>query len=104
MCKTEETVVRNKATASAVHVATYLTDEQMQSSFVPIVKKLGQEEWFTPKTSCCALFPVSFSRSPIETKQELLPLFKTLCSDETPMVRRAAASQLKVFIDIILTK
>ena len=54
-------------------------------------------EWFTSRTSGCGLFAVAYPKSSSSIKIELRQLYKTLCSDDTPMVRRAAASKLGEF-------
>jgi hypothetical protein len=53
-------------------------------------------EWFTSRTSGCGLFAVAYPKSSDPVKVELRQLYKTLCTDDTPMVRRAAASKLGV--------
>lgn len=53
-------------------------------------------EWFTSRTSGCGLFAVAYPKSSDSIKLELRQLYKTLCTDDTPMVRRAAASKLGV--------
>lgn len=53
-------------------------------------------EWFTSRTSGCGLFAVAYPKASDSTKLDLRQLYKTLCTDDTPMVRRAAASKLGV--------
>ena len=53
-------------------------------------------EWFTSRTSACGLFSVAYGQAKDSTKQELRQMFRSLCGDDTPMVRRAAASKLGV--------
>lgn len=98
LCKAEETVVRNKATSSTESICQFLTDDQIQTTFVPMLKRLASEEWFTPKSSACNIFHIGFSRSSQEVQLELIAIYKSLCTDETPMVRRAAANHLKVWL------
>lgn len=88
--------MRNKAIASAATICQHLTEEQIQTSFVPLLKRLASEEWFTPKSSACGIFHIGFSRSPADVQLDLIAIYKSLCTDETPMVRRAAATHLKV--------
>ena len=42
----------------------------------------------------CALFGVAYARGPQSVKAELRGLYPGLCSDDTPMVRRAAANRI----------
>jgi serine/threonine-protein phosphatase 2A regulatory subunit A len=72
------------------------------ASMIPIwmavVKRLAGADWFTAKVSCAGVIPsllqlCAASSSPA-IQFELLSIYKELCADETPMVRRAAAKHL----------
>lgn len=58
--------------------------------------------------NCIQLFPflcsVVYSRVSNTLKQELCTLFRNLCGDDTPMVRRAAASKLGEFAKVLFLK
>jgi len=86
--------------------------------FVAMAKRLAGADWFTAKVSVCGMMPAilslsttmvpdphvdpessSISSDPVVLSSstlaaELLPVYKELCTDDTPMVRRAAAKQL----------
>eukprot|EP01126_Amoeba_proteus_P020466 TRINITY_DN2081_c0_g1_i16.p1 TRINITY_DN2081_c0_g1~~TRINITY_DN2081_c0_g1_i16.p1 ORF type:complete len:203 (-),score=36.56 TRINITY_DN2081_c0_g1_i16:317-925(-) len=96
LCREEETVVRAKAVKSMEVVCTYLSDLQMESLFIPVLKRLAEDEWFSPKCSACAIFHLAFARLP-ESREELVLLYKTLCSEETPLVRRSCATHMAVW-------
>lgn len=57
-------------------------------------------DWFTSRTSACGLFSVAYARANPAQKTELRAAFKSLCRDDTPMVRRAAASKLGDFAKV----
>jgi serine/threonine-protein phosphatase 2A regulatory subunit A len=62
------------------------------------MQRLKGGEWFTMRVSVCGLFSTTYplvADSPVQ--QELCTLFRDLCRDETPMVRRAAAHAIGDF-------
>ena len=97
----EETVVRDKAVESLRSVAEHHSQEHMEEHFVPMVKRLSTGEWFTSRTSACGLFAVAYKACTNTVKQELRQSFRTLCGDDTPMVRRAAAGKLGEFAKVV---
>lgn len=68
----------------------------LKNTSVMFVSLSTTGEWFTSRTSACGLFSVAYPKSTENTKQELRQLYRILCGDDTPMVRRAAASKLGV--------
>jgi len=98
----EETVVRDKAVESLCKLAEVLPEEHFVEQFIPLIKRLATGDWFTSRTSACGLFGKAYSRLNDEkVKAELRELFAKLTEDETPMVRRAAASATKSFVPVI---
>uniref|UniRef100_A0A2K6PR16 Protein phosphatase 2 scaffold subunit Abeta n=1 Tax=Rhinopithecus roxellana TaxID=61622 RepID=A0A2K6PR16_RHIRO len=93
----EETVVRDKAVESLRQISQEHTPVALEAYFVPLVKRLASGDWFTSRTSACGLFSVCYPRASNAVKAEIRQQFRSLCSDDTPMVRRAAASKLGEF-------
>ncbi|OQR91884.1 serine/threonine-protein phosphatase 2A 65 kDa regulatory subunit A [Achlya hypogyna] len=91
----EETVVRDKAVASVQKVLDVVTDAGELA--LPLVKRLTEGDWFTSRVSACWLFPVAYTKVDPSSKKELRDLYTTLCGDDTPMVRRAAALNIGKF-------
>lgn len=60
------------------------------------MQKLASGEWFTSRVSACGLFAVGYQKADATTHGELRTLFKQLCRDDTPMVRRAAALNIGI--------
>ena len=58
------------------------------------LQRLATGEWFTSRVSACGTFAAAYPRAPSALKVELRTLFSQLCTDDTPMVRRAAAQNL----------
>jgi serine/threonine-protein phosphatase 2A regulatory subunit A len=106
LCGVEETVVRDQA----VRLAQALCARTAESSdnsivetalpvWVPVVQRLQSADWFTAKVSCAGILPsvlqlATRSATGESTALQLLHLYRELCGDETPMVRRAAAKYL----------
>ncbi|KDQ07680.1 hypothetical protein BOTBODRAFT_59815 [Botryobasidium botryosum FD-172 SS1] len=94
----EETLVRDKATESITKISTLLSPAQVEEFFVPLLRRLSTADWFTSRTSGASLYPPAYPQSSDATKDELRKLFLGLASDDTPMVRRAAAKWLGPFV------
>uniref|UniRef100_A0A2P2HWT8 Protein phosphatase PP2A regulatory subunit A n=1 Tax=Hirondellea gigas TaxID=1518452 RepID=A0A2P2HWT8_9CRUS len=95
----EETVVRDKAVSSLRYICKEHSAEDLEQHFVPLVKRLAVGDWFTARTSASGLFANCYKRLSVSTKTELRAYFRSLCQDDTPMVRRAAASKLGEFAE-----
>nr|VWO96708.1 Protein phosphatase 2A structural subunit [Ganoderma boninense] len=90
----EETLVRDKAAESITKISTVLSQEQIEQSYIPLVQRLSRGEWFTSRTSSCALYAPAYDKVAVPIQDELRRAFTALSSDDTPMVRRAAAKWL----------
>lgn len=100
----EETVVRDKAVDSLRAIAAQHSQADLENHFFPLVKRLAGGEWFTSRTSACGLFSVCYQRVSATVKGELRQHFRNLCTDDTPMVRRAAAGKLGEFATAVETE
>lgn len=69
---------------------------------MPMIKRLGSGEWFTSRASASGLFHFAYEHASSTTQSELRKLFASLCNDETPMVKRAAAANLGVILEILI--
>ena len=112
----EETVVRDQAVTvlnelakstaeKKSNTATAATDNDESGGtsstnspstvWMAMIKRLAAADWFTPKVSAAGVIASLFAVAPSPSDTtELLSLYKELCTDETPMVRRAAAKHL----------
>ena len=63
-----------------------------------VLLRLVKGDRFTSRISACALFPSIFEKLDTTTDDHLSLLFISLCQDETPMVRRAAAQSYKLIL------
>ncbi|CAF3961621.1 unnamed protein product [Rotaria sp. Silwood2] len=101
LAQVEETIVRDKAVESLRILAPQHSTTDLETYFVPTVKRLAQGDWFTSRTSASGLISVCYARVSNHVKGELRQLFKSLCQDDTPMVRRAAASKLGEYAKVV---
>lgn len=77
-------------------MSTNLTSAQIDEHFIPLLRRLSTGDWFTSRTSACALFAAAYPNAAPEAQEEMRRLFAALVADDTPMVRRAAARALGV--------
>ena len=96
LAQSDETVVREQSARSLIDISQHLSDSEMQSTFVPLVIRLAQAEWFTGRVTSCSLFFHAYPRSGSH-KERLRRKFMELCQEDTPMIRRACASKLGPF-------
>ncbi|CAD5227442.1 unnamed protein product [Bursaphelenchus okinawaensis] len=97
----EETVVRDKAVESLRKIADKHSPAALEDHFIPMILRLAQGDWFTSRTSACGLFSVAYARASPQMKLELRGVYRQLCRDDTPMVRRAASSKLGEFAKVV---
>lgn len=100
----EETIIRDKAVESICHLSSQvatISEHHARTLHVdhlyPLLQRLGTGDWFTSRISACALCSDFYKRIPDDRpdlRDDILSLYKSLASDETPMVRRAAASNI----------
>lgn len=98
----EETVVRDKAVESANTIISNLDSAAIVVHVVPVIQKLAQGDWFTARVSACGLFAIAYKRiTDPHAKGTLRSLYSTLCQDDTPMVRRAAAKHIGELASVV---
>ncbi|PVU95407.1 hypothetical protein BB561_001839 [Smittium simulii] len=98
----EELFVRDEAVASINEISQNMTQAQVEEFLIPCIARLSEGDWFASRSSATKLYPKAYAKALPETKQQLLVGFDKLCKDETPMVRRTAATALAEFIKIML--
>lgn len=86
-----------QATEAINNVCSIIEGPQIQEHYLPMLKRLSSGDWFTSRTSATALYGAPYPKVSSAQQEELRRAFAALCSDETPMVRRAAAKELGPF-------
>lgn len=94
----EEPVVRDKAVDSLNKICHDLSSEQIEEYFIPLTIRLSKADWFTSKVSGCGLYAAPYKKVSPPVQEQLRQQFGHLVHDETPMVRRQAATNLAKFI------
>jgi len=94
----EEPLVREKAVESLNKICEQLSQEQVENHFIPLVVRLSKADWFTSKVSATGLYNVPYSRATAPVQEGLRQQFGALVHDDTPMVRRQAATNLAKFV------
>eukprot|EP00002_Diphylleia_rotans_P038030 TRINITY_DN8584_c0_g1_i1.p1 TRINITY_DN8584_c0_g1~~TRINITY_DN8584_c0_g1_i1.p1 ORF type:complete len:574 (-),score=111.35 TRINITY_DN8584_c0_g1_i1:338-2059(-) len=89
----EETAVRDKAVESLNKIANRVPASVVAEEIIPALRRMSFGDWFTSKAAACGMFATVYPKAG-QWKGELRSIFQQLCRDETPIVRRAAASQL----------
>ncbi|KAF2463264.1 ARM repeat-containing protein [Lindgomyces ingoldianus] len=94
----EEPLVREKAVESLNKICEQLSQSQIEEYFIPLVIRLSKADWFTSKISATGLYNVPYTRATPPSQEHLRQQYGQLVHDDTPMVRRQAASNLAKFI------
>lgn len=85
-----------QATESITQIAGVLSQTQIEQFYIPLLQRLSHAEWFTSRTSACALYAPAYDKVAQPVQDDLRRGYAALGSDDTPMVRRAAAKWLGV--------
>lgn len=94
----EEPLVREKAVESLNKICEQLSEQQVEQYFIPLTFRLSKADWFTSKISATGLYTVPYQKSNGESQTKLRQQFSQLVHDDTPMVRRQAATNLAKFV------
>ncbi|GAA93463.1 uncharacterized protein L969DRAFT_86165 [Mixia osmundae IAM 14324] len=97
----EETLVRDKAAESINKIAKILSQPQIEEHYLPLLRRLSTGDWFTSRTSATALYGSAYPKATTTIQDEMRKMFSSLCTDETPMVRRAAAKEYGPFSKVL---
>ncbi|KAF1816573.1 MgPP2AregA, protein phosphatase 2A regulatory alpha sub-unit [Eremomyces bilateralis CBS 781.70] len=94
----EEPLVREKAVESLNKICDQLTTQQVEEHFIPLVVRLSKADWFTSKISAAGLYYNPYPRATPPSQERLRQQFGQLVHDDTPMVRRQAATNMAKFV------
>lgn len=97
----EEPLVRDKAIESLNQISQELNQDEINNVFLGLITGLSQGNWFLKKIASCGLYKAVIIRVDANTRKELLRTYLKLVTDDYPMVRRAAATNLPHLIDLL---
>ena len=90
----EETIVREQAVKSIIKIASGLSDAEVGNTLAPMVLRLAQSDKFSSKVSAVNLVSAAYTRAgPL--KEKLRQKYLELSGEDSPIVRRAIAIQLR---------
>eukprot|EP00002_Diphylleia_rotans_P038935 TRINITY_DN8918_c0_g2_i1.p1 TRINITY_DN8918_c0_g2~~TRINITY_DN8918_c0_g2_i1.p1 ORF type:complete len:575 (-),score=137.22 TRINITY_DN8918_c0_g2_i1:475-2199(-) len=89
----EENAVREKAAESFSKIINRASADIISDHIIPAMHRMCASDWFSSRATACHLFAAAYPKAGA-LKGDLRNMFSELCRDDTPMVRRAAASQL----------
>jgi serine/threonine-protein phosphatase 2A regulatory subunit A len=69
-------------------VSNALSVDSLARYVLPLIKKLSGD-WFTSRISAASLFHVVYPRANAALRKDIRAMYVKLCTDDTPMVRRA---------------
>lgn len=75
-----------------------LSPKQVEEYFVPLTIRLSKADWFTSKVSACGLYTTPYKKVQAPLQEQLRQQYGQLVHDDTPMVRRQAATHLAKFV------
>lgn len=75
-----------------------LSEAQVEQHFIPLTFRLSKADWFTSKISATGLYTAPYKKSSADSQTKLRQNFSQLVHDDTPMVRRQAATNLAKFV------
>lgn len=90
-----------QAVESLNKICEQLSPQQVESYFLPLTKHLSNADWFTSKVSGCGLYTAPYKKVSNERQADLRQQFGLLVHDETPMVRRQAATNMPGFVKAV---
>eukprot|EP01016_Furgasonia_blochmanni_P041612 TRINITY_DN542_c0_g1_i13.p1 TRINITY_DN542_c0_g1~~TRINITY_DN542_c0_g1_i13.p1 ORF type:complete len:580 (+),score=152.85 TRINITY_DN542_c0_g1_i13:214-1953(+) len=96
LASVEETVVRDQAIKSLLSLTANINEADLHNQYLPMILRMAGGEWFTSRVSAVNLMPVIYPRA-ADKKDKIRAKFLELCSEETPMVRRAIAAKIGEF-------
>ena len=100
----EEPIVRDNAVDSLNNISLQLSIDQIMENFIPLIIRLSKERWFSLHIAATGLFYTVLPRlndsieDEFNLKIQLVQLYYDLITDDSPMVRKAAASNLPKII------
>ncbi|GAB7346432.1 hypothetical protein MBLNU457_5129t1 [Dothideomycetes sp. NU457] len=94
----EEPLVREKAVESLNKICEQLNEQQVEQYFIPLTFRLSKADWFTSKISATGLYTTPYQKSDQESQIKLRQQYAQLVHDDTPMVRRQAATNMAKFV------
>ncbi len=98
----EELAVREMAIESFLKVSKDLSEEDKTSKVFPCFERLARESFFSARISACDLISRLYGDMPPSTQSGMMNLFADLCHNDSPVVRRAAATNFTQLVRAVM--
>ncbi|KAK4548654.1 Polyamine N-acetyltransferase 1 [Oleoguttula mirabilis] len=92
------TIEEPLAVESLNKICDQLSQQQIEQYFIPLTVRLSKADWFTSKISAAGLYNEPYKHATAQSQEGLRQQFSQLVHDDTPMVRRQAATHLAKFV------
>jgi len=96
----EEPSIRDKAIQQIKAVSQGQDNAYFSGHYLNMVKRLSLWDHYPSRVAACYLFAPCYAYIPENEKIEVRQLYSELAHDDTPMVRRAAAANLKSMVEV----
>jgi len=96
-----ETVVREEALKSIKLISENMNPQHIKTSLLPMLNSLIVTQNFQGKMSSTFLFAIVYPHTSREEKEHLRAKIVELCSDETPLVKKAMTKNLQDCIEVM---
>jgi len=96
----EEPSIRDKAIQKIKAVSQGQDNAYFSGHYLNMVKRLSLWDHYPSRVAACYLFAPCYPYIPENEKIEVRQLYSELAHDDTPMVRRAAAANLKNMVEV----
>eukprot|EP00040_Diaphanoeca_grandis_P038768 m.257291 g.257291 ORF g.257291 m.257291 type:complete len:581 (+) comp35152_c0_seq1:253-1995(+) len=104
----EESVVHDKAVEALCTIGAQQSAAHLEEFMLPLIQRLSSDIGWASRVSACGLFTIVYGKIEAAAQTTIKTLFTKLCSDDMPMVRRAAATHIgtlasKLTADLVKT-
>jgi len=100
MASMEEPTIREKAVETLKSISKSQTQQFFSNYFINMIKRLASWDNYPSRVSACSLFYICYPHLNSSDRGEIRQLYGELARDDTPMVRRAAASNIKNLVAV----
>ena len=97
----EDHSVRDAVVLCTETIISDMPHENLATYFLPFLKRLASKDWYTARISAASMCHLAYKSLPPSCQLEVRQIFISLCGDDVPMVRRAAAQGLAKLVTVV---
>uniref|UniRef100_A0A0G4H473 Phosphatase PP2A regulatory subunit A/Splicing factor 3B subunit 1-like HEAT repeat domain-containing protein n=1 Tax=Chromera velia CCMP2878 TaxID=1169474 RepID=A0A0G4H473_9ALVE len=103
LANVEEAMVRSQASRSFCTLIESMPPSHIAQHVYQLVNRLAMNDWFTSRSSASGLIASAIRRAAGDevVQGDFVRVFKRLCSDDTPMVRKSAGENLSAVAEAV---